>query len=119
VSGGVFYYLHEEDLKSIFHTMAKRFSGGELYFDAESKIAVKGSNRMVQRSGNTGAMMYFSVGNARALERWSPHIKLLSVEPLFKDIPLSKQWSASTRFACRLSNLLGPLKLIHLQFGDS
>jgi O-methyltransferase involved in polyketide biosynthesis len=119
VSGGVFYYLHEKDLRTIFHIMAKRFPGGELCFDAESKIAVSASNRMVQKSGNTGARMYFSVGNARALEQWSPYIELVSSEPLFKDMPLSRQWSAGTRFACRVSNLLKPMKFIHLRFSES
>jgi O-methyltransferase involved in polyketide biosynthesis len=116
VSGGVFYYLHEEDLRIIFHTMAERFPNGELYFDAESQMLVNKSNKVVQKSGNKGAMMYFSVNDARALEQWSPHIRLLSSEPPFKDISISKQWSGGTRFICRMMSFLKPMKFIHLRF---
>ncbi len=39
--------------------MSKRFPGGELYFDAESKFALNLSNATVKKSGNNGALMYF------------------------------------------------------------
>jgi len=116
VSGGVFYYLHEEDLKLLFRKMAERFPGGELYFDAESKIAVKGSNHAVQKSGNTNAMMYFYVNNAKALEQWSQRLQLLSEDSMFKGILPSKKWKFATRMICRLTNIIKSMKFIHLRF---
>ncbi|MFV0400061.1 MAG: class I SAM-dependent methyltransferase [Oscillospiraceae bacterium] len=116
VSGGVFYYFHEEDLQRIFSAMAERFPGGELYFDAESPIAVKGSNKMVQKTGNKGAMMYFAVKDAKALETWSPRIKLIACEAPFKGFPIAKHWSFRCRMTCRLGNLMKPMKYVHLGF---
>ncbi len=43
-----FYYFKEEDLKKIVVAMSKRFPGGELYFDAESKFALNLSNATVK-----------------------------------------------------------------------
>ena len=119
VSGGVFYYLHEEGLKVLFSKMAERFPGGELYFDAESESAVKESNRMVKKSGNNGAMMYFSVNDAKILEQWSPNIRLLSDESMFSGIVPSKRWKLSTRIMCRFFSIVKSMKFIHLRFGKA
>ena len=119
VSSGVFYYLHEEDIRVLFGKMAERFPDGELYFDAESESMVKKSNRMVQKSGNNGAMMYFSVNNANALEQWSPNIRLLADESMFKGIVPSKQWKLSTRMLCGLLSKSKSMKFIHFRFGKS
>jgi len=52
---------------------------------------VEKSNRMVQKTGNKGAMMYFYVNDAKAIEGWSPAIRLASCEGYFKGIPFNKQ----------------------------
>lgn len=119
VSGGVFYYLHEEDLKVLFAKKAARFPGGELFFDAESSFAVKGSNRMVQKSGNTNALMHFSVDNPKKLEKWSPNIRLMPTTTMFQDISTSKKWRFSTRVLVHLNNLMKVMIFVHLRFVTS
>lgn len=118
VSAGVFYYFHESQLKEAFREMADRFPGGELYFDAESNFALKISNRTVEKTGNKGAKMYFSVNNPKALEGWSPKIKLVSWEPYFKGILASKKWEGGTRVMVRVVDLLKMLKFVHLRFAE-
>ena len=116
VSGGVFYYLHEEDLKVLFAKMTAHFPGGELYFDAETAFAVKGSNRAVRKSGNTNAMMYFAVNDAKMFEQWSSGITSLPVDPMFKGIAYSKKWRLGTRMLCRVNSLLKVMFFVHLRF---
>ncbi|MCM3729623.1 class I SAM-dependent methyltransferase [Neobacillus cucumis] len=116
ISAGVFYYFQANQLKAMFQQMASRFPGGELFFDAESKFAVNISNRTVEKTGNKGAKMYFYVNNPRILESWSPNIKIVSSEPYFKGIPVSKQWEGGTRLMVRLVDLIKMLKFVHLRF---
>ncbi|EJR04784.1 MULTISPECIES: class I SAM-dependent methyltransferase [Bacillus cereus group] len=116
ISAGVFYYFKEEELKEIIVAMAKRFPGGELYFDAESKFALTLSNATVKKSGNNGAMMYFYVNNPKSIERWSSNIKILSCSPFFKHIPTNKDWDGSTRIMMRIVNLIKMLKFVHIRF---
>ncbi|WP_342043058.1 class I SAM-dependent methyltransferase [Bacillus sp. OTU2372] len=118
ISAGVFYYFQESQLKEMFQHMASRFPGGELFFDAESKFAVNISNRIVEKTGNKGAKMYFYVNNPRILESWSPNIKLISTESYFKGIPVSKQWESGTRLMVRLVDLIKMLKFVHLRFNQ-
>ena len=75
ISAGVFFYFQENQLKGIIQEMVRRFSGGELFFDAESKFAVNISNRTVEKTGNKGAKMYFYINSPKVFERWSSKIK--------------------------------------------
>jgi O-methyltransferase involved in polyketide biosynthesis len=116
ISAGVFYYFREEEIKSVVAAMARRFPGGELYFDAESKIALTKSNSMVKKAGNTNALMYFYVNDAKSLESWSPQIRLISCEPFFKGIPKKKNWAMGTRLFMSLADMLNMLKFVRLRF---
>lgn len=116
VSGGVFYYFRPEELQVIFDSMARRFPGGEVFFDAESKQAVKFSNTMVEKTGNKGSKMYFYVNSGRQLERWSDRIESVSCQPYSKGIPIKKSWSASSRMRFRMLDALGMMKFIHMRF---
>ncbi len=118
ISGGVFYYFKEQQLREIFEAMARRFPGGELYFDAESKQAVKKANRMVQKTGNKGAMMYFYVNDAKEIENWSQDIHLVSCEGCFKNIPFNRQWSLSTHLIAKVSDWMHMMKFVHLRFSE-
>jgi O-methyltransferase involved in polyketide biosynthesis len=116
VSAGVFYYFQESQLKEIFQKMALIFPGGEMYFDAESKMMLNISNRTVEKTGNKGAKMYFYVNNPKALEDWAPNIMLLSSVSYFKGIPASKEWESGTRVMVRMIDLFKLMKFVHLRF---
>ncbi|MEH7308993.1 class I SAM-dependent methyltransferase [Neobacillus drentensis] len=116
ISAGVFYYFQEKQLKEIIQKMTLHFPGGEMYFDAESKMMLKVSNRTVEKTGNKGAKMYFYVNNPKLLETWSPKIKVLSCKSYFKGIPASKKWESGTRVMVRLIDLFKMMKFVHLRF---
>lgn len=67
--------------------MAETFPGGELVFDANSSKALAVSNEMMQKTGNTGALMHFYVDDPALFEAWSPHIRLKEARPRFRDVP--------------------------------
>lgn len=116
ISGGVFYYFKEEQLKAIFSTMARRFPGGEVYFDAESKTAVEKSNEMVQKTGNKGAQMYFYVNDATAIKNWSTAIREVSLEPYFKGLTYTD--GLKTRAQMVVMDKAGMMKFVHVKFAD-
>lgn len=87
LAAGVFYFFHEEEIRELLIQMAEVFPGGELVFDVNSSAALAISNAMMQHSGNTGAMMYFSVDDPWLFETWSPKIKLKYAGSRFKEIP--------------------------------
>ena len=64
-SGGVLFYFQPSDVKALIAAMAERFPGGCFVFDFESEKMVAQSNKMVKKSGNKGAEMYFWLNDAR------------------------------------------------------
>ena len=79
-SGGVLYYFQPRDVKALIDAMARRFPGGCLFYDFESEKMVAQSNRMVKKSGNKGAEMYYWVNDARTeIPAYSDAIKSVEV----------------------------------------
>ena len=85
-------------------------------FDAESKSAVKNSNRMVRKTGNRGAEMYFSVNKPDIFKKWSDKIKVQCVLPPFYNIQKNKKWKFSTQFFMTVCNVTKIMKYIVLEF---
>lgn len=116
MAGGVFYYFRKEELLATFAAMAERFPGGELYFDAESKMALNQSNRMVKKTGNQGAAMYFYINGPQDLADWPASLQVLEIQPYFNNIDVNPGWSRRIRLKIKLSDKIGVMKFIHLRF---
>jgi O-methyltransferase involved in polyketide biosynthesis len=116
VASGVFFYFKENQVRELFVTLAENFPDGELYFDGETKMALKVSNRMVKKSGNKDAMMYFYINNPKIFASWSPLLNLKSVDSFIKNIKMDKRWKKSTKmnmFFCDLFRMAG---FYHIKF---
>jgi hypothetical protein len=78
--------------------------------------ALKVSNRMVRKSGNKDAIMYFYMKSPRIFALWSPLLSLKSCDTIFKNIKMDKRWKKSTRmnmFFCDLFRMAG---FCHIKF---
>jgi O-methyltransferase involved in polyketide biosynthesis len=117
VAGGVFYYFAEDRIKELFITLAKRFPGGELYFEGQTKTALKISSRMVRKSGNQEAVMYFYINNPEIFASWSPLLHLKSAEPYFKNIRRDRRWKISTQMNMLFCDMFRMVCFYHLGFG--
>ena len=94
ISGGVLFYFKPEDVKAMIDTMAWHFPEGGFVFDFENKTMAEMSNRMVKKSGNHGAEMYYWVQDAqKEIPAYSDHIKSVKVRnpmtPEYKSLPFS------------------------------
>ncbi|AIN93031.1 class I SAM-dependent methyltransferase [Treponema putidum] len=69
IVSGVFQYFREEKIVRFLSDVKKRFSKGELIFDATNEIGIKYANKYVQKTGNTSAQMYFYVNDGLAFAK--------------------------------------------------
>ncbi len=67
---GVFMYFTEAQVKSLVLTLAERFPGAELVFDAFSPFMRWGHNVRVTRT-RVGAYLHWGLKHSRDLEQWS------------------------------------------------
>jgi O-methyltransferase involved in polyketide biosynthesis len=119
VAGGVFFYFKENQVRELFVTLAENFPAGEIYFDGETKTALKISNRMVKKSGNNDAMMYFYINNPKIFASWSPLLTLKSVDSILKNTKMDKRWKRSTRMTMIFCVLFRMASFYHIKFNDA
>ncbi|MDY6325878.1 MAG: class I SAM-dependent methyltransferase [Bacteroidales bacterium] len=65
IVSGVFQYCHEEQILRFIDEVKECFAQAELIFDATNKRGLAYANRYVRRTGNTNAMMHFSLDDGR------------------------------------------------------
>ena len=114
IAAGVFFYLERKKLCEMMQKVIARFPKGQLFFDAASGIGYKMSNRMVRKSGNTGAEMHFYVNGVKPLYAWPPKIKSVEILPFFHGVKHIKKWSAGTCIQMRFCDLLGMGKYVRV-----
>jgi O-methyltransferase involved in polyketide biosynthesis len=97
LASGLFYYFEEKELRELVCRIADHFPSGELFFDAQSRTAVRISNRMVRKAGNKGSEMKFWVSDPQRLMDWSAKIRTVESIPFFGDIRRHGRYKLSTR----------------------
>jgi O-methyltransferase involved in polyketide biosynthesis len=121
IAAGLFYYFHFAEIKDLVIRIAERFPGGELVFDSGSKAGIAISNRMVVKTGNSGAKMYFYVSNPKMFQSWSKRIKEVRALPYYGGISREirdcyRQWRVGTKFNMFFGDLLKMTKIIRVYF---
>ena len=71
-ASGVFYYIKNEEVKKLFCTLAKRFPGGKIVFDATTARGLKNMLKTwLADADMTTVGLYFSVEEEQDLAAWS------------------------------------------------
>jgi O-methyltransferase involved in polyketide biosynthesis len=81
VADGVFEYLAEEDVKSLFNKVTDRFPRGQIVFDVMSSFAIKSGRSRLK--AKTGAELRWAVDDVRAVDSLDPRLKRASNISLF------------------------------------
>ena len=117
IAGGFIYYFTEKFVKNLFISMAEHFPGGELIFDATSKLANKVVNRRAKKAGEEDLRFQFGVGNPKKLfPKWSSKIELKEWYTIWSRLEINPEWNEKTIKAIKKSEKVKAAKIIHLRF---
>ena len=117
IAGGIFYYFEESEIRRLVSSMAERFPDGGLIFDAVSKVGLWFANRMVKKTGNTGAKGYFSLGNpVKRISGWSDNINVAGWYPYWRGVKRDPRWGKSTIFKMNFCDRFKMAKFVQLRF---
>jgi O-methyltransferase involved in polyketide biosynthesis len=116
IGSGIFFYFQEAVVRDLFLAMAKRFPGGEIFFDCQTRLATRISNRMVGKTGNSDALMSFYINSPKLFASWSPSLILKDTVPFGKGIKKDKRWKLSSRLSLFFLDLLKMASFYHLAF---
>jgi O-methyltransferase involved in polyketide biosynthesis len=117
IAGGFFYYFEEPEIRRLVSSMAESFPDGGLIFDAISKAGLWFTNRMVKKTGNTGAEVHFSLGNpVKRILGWSGNIEVAEWYPYWHGIKRDPRWSKNTIFKMNFCDWFKMAKFVQLRF---
>ena len=118
ISGGVFMYFEEDVLKKLFTELADRFPGGGICFDACNSIGSKKSNRVVKKSGNTGAPIKLAVDDAKKLFLpWSENFREVNtVVELPENMKVAKSLPWMSKCILNMGMKLKMIQIIEILF---
>jgi O-methyltransferase involved in polyketide biosynthesis len=87
VAAGVLYYFNQEQIVHIFNTIAQKFPGSEMVFDATSPMGVKMANKMVLKSSgmNNNAVLKWGLKEAKDLLALDERIEIVDEIPFLAD----------------------------------
>ena len=117
IAGGIFHYFEESEIRRLVSSMAETFPDGGMIFDAVSKAGLWFTNRMVKKTGNVGAEIYFSLGNpVKQISKWSDNINVAEWYPYWHGVKRDPRWSKNTIFKMNFCDWFKMAKFVQLRF---
>ncbi|MFX0174696.1 MAG: class I SAM-dependent methyltransferase [Candidatus Hodarchaeota archaeon] len=124
IAGGLIYYFNEEEIKELFIRMTRRYPGGEIIFDALSKLAIWISEKRIKKYVKQGQIKSdevphgtLSIGNPNNIfPKWSEKIKLLDWHLGWDRIPPNPAWEKNTLKMIKMVKFFKTAKIVLLQF---
>lgn len=116
LSGGVFMYSSEQQMKKFFIATANYFKNCEFYFDALSPFGVKMGKKMVLKKGG---MDFFkdtegwALKPAKSLEKWDDRFIVISAKSMYRGMMKGIPLKMKLMFA--MAKMLKVVPMVHLQ----
>ncbi|MFN2299558.1 MAG: class I SAM-dependent methyltransferase [Anaerolineales bacterium] len=117
IAAGVFYYFREEEIKGFLKDLADEFPGGEILFDASSRMGIKAANRMVIRQAGLDerSFLVWGLDKPEDILSWDDRFILRETIFFFGD----RRLNFRTRLMGLLSDALKMQYMIHLGWGGN
>ena len=112
---GVFWYFGEDDVKLIIHSLANRFHGAEIVFDALSRIAAIITTRFVRGSANKEARPR-SILTAKKVCKWDTNVEVVEEYANWAHIHRDPSWKWRTIMQMNVTDRVKSNRVIHLRF---
>lgn len=120
ISGGVLIYFDDETVKGLFTSLAEKYPGGGICFDARNEAAVFNTNKFIEISGYSSTC-HLAVNSARQkFSEWSDKFAAVST---FRRLPEDVRNAESIPFTIReemaFAMKMGYFKIIEIGFAAS
>ena len=115
-AGGLFMYLTENQVKSIFINIATHFYKANLIFSNIFPRGIKHANKLLQEVDIKGVLVQWGIYNGKELETWSPKIELVAQFQYFKGIKSEFDFPVFYKIIMYFFELYRTNSIIHLKF---
>lgn len=117
-AAGVFYYFKTEDVKKLFCTMANRFGGAVLAFDACNKRGAKMMMKTwLKEAGITDVGAFFSIEDETSLQNWSTRFSSVTAKSYMRGYrDIYKEVNGIHKLMIKFCDSLVRMKIIRITF---
>ncbi len=117
LASGVFIYFKEKNVIELIKKLQSRFSDSELIFDITNSKGLDYANRYIEKTGQKGTKMYFSVDNAEEFVANFGNAKLIKEMPFFSDTlrMLKNKLRTKTKIYMYLADRLKRTKMLYIK----
>lgn len=117
IAGGFVYYFKEEEISSLFNTMAERFPDGEIIFDCISKLAVKIGNKRARKAGIKTTFWYLAIGDpVKQISGWSDKLQVIDWFTIWNRTSINPTWNKKTRKMIKMAERFKTAKIVKVRF---
>jgi O-methyltransferase involved in polyketide biosynthesis len=116
IAAGLFFYFDESEIRELVSKICEQFQHGELFFEACSRSGMKIANKMLKKTGNTGAKMKFWMNDAASIKAWSPKITQAISYPFFGDRYKDRRLAVFTRLIMWGADFLKRTKFVSVKW---
>lgn len=118
VLSGVLQYFQEDKIVSFMRQLKISFPKGELIFDATNHQGLVYANRYVKKTGNTDALMYFSLDDPQSFCK-KCSVRLVNVSGFYTEaLKLGNQLKLSTRLLMYFADRWKRTLVVHIQLNN-
>lgn len=117
IAAGILPYFTEQEVKSLFSSLADHFPSSELVFDAVSRFGRFFSNRWIKKAGISSATMKWAVSRHNILEKWDDRVVVLKHFPMFANIERLPDFDKKIILIMDRCDKWWNMSIIHLRFG--
>ena len=119
-AAGVFYYFKTADVKRLFATLAERFPGAVLVFDACNERGAKLMRKTwLKEAGISDVRTFFSLEDETELYVWSDHIASVTAKSYMRGYrDIYPQVGLLHKWMIRFCDSLVKMKIVKIVFGE-
>lgn len=118
IAGGFIYYFRKEKIANLMRTLAERFPGGEIVFDAVSNLAKRIVNKRAKKA-ETDLRFKLAINSPKkVIPKWSEKIEIIDISAIGKHTSINKDWSLKTKIMNKVTTWLKTARIIHLRFNE-
>ncbi len=116
IAGGFIYYFSEDQISTLFKTLAEHFKGGGIAFDSVNKLAMKIVNRRAKKY-ESELSFSLAIGNPeKIIPKWSDKLKIIDWYSLYSRIARNPKWPKKALKMIKISELLKIAKVVIIEF---
>ncbi len=119
--GWRFFYLREEDIRSLFLDLIEEFPGSQIMFEVYSKFMLRLRNGTIKKQQRNAssilARAQWAAGSSASIVKWSDKIRVVDDFPYYSRVDMERHWDKKVLFPLKVIRIFNGVRMVRLALG--